>query len=110
MPSAPLSRHTGEVTIAHHLISRVNRLGGAAMRMVHWMWAVVLSVMVAATAAAQTQITTAAIDGLAMDASGGVLPGVNVVVKNDETNQTRSIVTDGEGRFVVLQLQPGRYT
>ena len=60
--------------------------------------------------AAQTQITTAVIDGTVVDASGAVLPGVNVELRNVDTNLTRTLTTDRDGRFVALQLPPGRYT
>jgi hypothetical protein len=60
--------------------------------------------------AAQSQITTAAVDGTVVDASGAVLPGVTVELRNAETNLTRTLTTDRDGRFVVLQLPPGRYT
>jgi hypothetical protein len=59
---------------------------------------------------AQTQITTGAIQGTVMDATGAVLAGVNVDVKNIDTNITQSRVTDAEGRFIVLQLPTGNYT
>jgi hypothetical protein len=61
-------------------------------------------------AAAQTQITTGVIQGVVSDTSGAVLPGVDVEARNVETNLTRNLVTDRDGRFVVLQLPPGRYT
>jgi hypothetical protein len=60
-------------------------------------------------AAAQTQITTGVIQGEVHDATGGVLPGVNVDVQNLETNLTQTRVTDSNGRFVFLQMPPGRY-
>src|SRR5207253_3672002 len=60
--------------------------------------------------AAQSQITTGVIDATVVDASGAVLPGVDVEVRNVETNLTRNLVTDRDGRFVALQLPPGRYT
>jgi len=62
------------------------------------------------TAAAQTQITTALIEGVVTDPSGAVLPGVNVEIRNADTNLTRSLVTDRDGRFVAPQLPSGRYT
>jgi hypothetical protein len=64
----------------------------------------------AGPAAAQTQITTAVIQGVVVDSSGAVLPGVDVEVRNVDTNAARGVVTDRDGRFMVLQLQPGRYT
>src|SRR5437588_6358030 len=61
-------------------------------------------------AAAQMQITTGVIDGVVVDTSGAVLPGVDVELRNVDTNVIRSVVTDRDGRFAALQLQPGRYT
>lgn len=69
---------------------------------------VLFSVPIAA--AAQTQITTAVVEGTVTDASGAVLPGVDVEIRNTETNLTRNLVTDRDGRFVGLQLPSGRYT
>ena len=60
--------------------------------------------------AAQSQITTAVIDGTVIDASGAVLPGVAVEIRNTDTNLVRELTTDRDGRFVALQLPPGRYT
>jgi hypothetical protein len=73
-----------------------------------WMLPVVLGLSL--PVAAQTQITTAVIEGVVSDSSGGVLPGVAVEVKNADTNLTRSVQTDSEGRFFVPQLPPGKYT
>ena len=72
-------------------------------------WMVVLAMAVALPLGAQTQITTAVIQGTVTDASGAVTPGVTVETVNVETNLTQSRVTDGDGRFVFLQLPPGRY-
>src|SRR4029077_1141608 len=79
------------------------------MRMVHGLARLAVFVALTAGAAAQTQITTASIEGVVIDASGGVLPGVDVEVRNTGTNVTRVLQTDREGRFTALQLQPGRY-
>jgi hypothetical protein len=49
------------------------------------------------------------IEGVVTDASGGVLPGVSVTVKNMDTNVTRELVTDDAGRYRATALQPGRY-
>ncbi|MEK6299225.1 MAG: TonB-dependent receptor [Acidobacteriota bacterium] len=60
-------------------------------------------------ARAQTQTTTGVIQGTVLDESSAVLPAANVEVKNPDTNFTRSLPSDSSGRFVFLQLQPGRY-
>jgi hypothetical protein len=45
------------------------------------------------------------------DVSGGVLPGVTVEVTSDALiEKSRSAVTDGNGRYRVADLPPGRYT
>ena len=80
------------------------------MRLVHWLLTLAVSVALTAPAAAQTQITTAVIEGIVVDASGGVVPGVDVEVRNVDTNLTRTLQTDREGRFAALQVPPGRYT
>ena len=80
------------------------------MRSRHLALTLVVSLVLAAPAAAQMQIATAVIEGVVLDASGAVLPGVDVEVRNVETNLTRTLVTDRDGRFVALQLPPGRYT
>ena len=80
------------------------------MRSLHLLTVVIISLAAAASAAAQSQITTAVIDGTVVDASGAVLPGVEVEIRNADTNLTRTLTTDREGRFVALQLPPGRYT
>ena len=81
------------------------------MRTRHLMAALaILLLALGVTAAAQTQITTAVIEGVATDPSGAVLPGVGVEIRNADTNLARSLVTDRDGRFVALQLPSGRYT
>lgn len=50
------------------------------------------------------------INGVIADTAQAVLPGVNVTVTNEATGLSRSVVTGGEGRFVVPSLLPGRYT
>ena len=68
------------------------------------------TLLFAGAAAGQTQITTGAIQGTILDANGAAVPGASVEVKNDETNFSRTATSDEDGRFVALQLPPGRYT
>jgi hypothetical protein len=58
---------------------------------------------------AQSQITTGVIQGSVTDEARAVIPGAQVEVKNLDTNVTKNLNTDEDGRFVFLQLQPGRY-
>ncbi|MDQ5845365.1 MAG: carboxypeptidase-like regulatory domain-containing protein, partial [Acidobacteriota bacterium] len=63
----------------------------------------------AAGVSAQSQSTTGTIQGTVLDADGAALPGASVEIKNTETNLTKTVTTDEEGRFVALTLPPGRY-
>jgi hypothetical protein len=61
---------------------------------------------VAGSAVAQN----AQITGTLKDQSGGVLPGVTVSARNQETGLTRTAVTEGSGDYRLPALPPGLYT
>src|SRR5712671_1731891 len=88
----------------------ISRQGDHSMRRLHALTVAIIWLTTAAWPAAQSQITTGVIDGIAADTSGAVLPGVDVEIRNVDTNFTRTLTTDAGGRFVALQLPPGRYT
>jgi len=69
----------------------------------------ILTLLFAPAIVAQTQITTGTIQGTVIDANGASVPGANVEIKNLDTNFTRTLTTDEEGRFVAPLLQPGNY-
>jgi hypothetical protein len=50
------------------------------------------------------------ISGIVTDDSGGRLPGVTVTVTNVSTGQSQSLVTNAEGRYRAVALQPSSYT
>jgi hypothetical protein len=51
------------------------------------------------------------IAGVVRDASGAVLPGVTVEASSPALiEKVRTVVTDGEGRYNVVDLLPGVYT
>jgi hypothetical protein len=54
--------------------------------------------------------STASISGTVKDASGGVIPGVTVVVKDDATGNSQETVTDTDGAFQIPALGAGSYT
>ena len=59
-----------------------------------------------AVASAQSAIT-----GLVRDTSGAVLPGVTVEVASPVLiEKMRSAVSDGQGRYTIVDLRPGTYT
>src|SRR5262245_20395099 len=68
-----------------------------------------LVLLVATVTPALAQITSATISGTIKDETGGVLPGVDVVVRNLDTSLSRSVVTDANGYYTVPGLAPGKY-
>src|SRR5215213_1756010 len=70
----------------------------------------VLALLIAPAVVAQSQITTGTIQGTVVDVNGAAVTGANVEIKNLDTNLTRSLTTDEEGRFKAPQLQPGNYS
>lgn len=59
---------------------------------------------------AQGGTATATLSGRVTDDTSGVLPGVTITVTHLATNQTRTVVTNEEGRFTIAGLPPGRYS
>ncbi|HKU75411.1 MAG TPA: TonB-dependent receptor [Pyrinomonadaceae bacterium] len=70
----------------------------------------ILTLLIASNAGAQTQITTGTIQGTVVDANGAVVPGANVEIRNLGTNFSRTLTTDEDGRFTAPLLQPGNYS
>lgn len=57
----------------------------------------------------RAQSITGSIRGVVTDEQSAVAPGASVSVRNVETNQTRTVVTDAGGRYRVTNLPSGRY-
>jgi hypothetical protein len=66
--------------------------------------------LVALAAAGVSAQSTASISGQVKDSSGGVMPGVSVVVKNDTTGTSQEATTDSDGRYQITALGAGAYT
>ncbi len=73
-------------------------------RVLSW---VVMALLVASAAVAQQGTTE--LRGRVIDAQGGVLPGVTVTVRNQETGMFRETVSGGDGSFIASGLVPGTY-
>jgi len=69
-----------------------------------------LSLLLPAVSAAAQSTTDGAIGGIVKDPQGAVVAGATVTVRNEGTNKETSGTTDSEGRFRIVQLQPGSYT
>ena len=56
-------------------------------------------------------VASGTISGVVRDASGGVLPGVTVEAASPALiEKVRSVVTDGQGVYRIIDLRPGTYT
>src|SRR5436190_2049297 len=50
------------------------------------------------------------IAGNVKDASGALVPGVTVTIKNDRTGEERTAISGDEGTYIVPALRPSVYT
>ncbi len=66
--------------------------------------AFVLALVTASTTFAQ--VSTFDLSGTVKDDQGGVLPGVTVTVRNEQTGITRTVVTDDVGLYYLAALPP----
>ena len=48
--------------------------------------------------------------GVVADATGGVVPGATVVIKNERTGEERTATTNDSGFYMVAALKPSLYT
>ena len=59
---------------------------------------------------ASAQFDAATVLGTVADATGGVVPGATVTLKNAETGITAVTISDGEGRYQFLNVRIGVYS
>ena len=65
--------------------------------------------LIAVPASAQSQAANGSIEGVIVDNSGAVLPGVTVTVQNLETGAERVVITNASGIYRAQLLQLGTY-
>src|SRR5262245_64447410 len=84
------------------------------MRLVRGALGNVLGVRVALTCLAaplSAQTVASGLAGVLKDTSGAVLPGVTVEAASPALiERVRTVVTDGEGQFKIIDLRPGTYS
>jgi Carboxypeptidase regulatory-like domain/TonB dependent receptor-like, beta-barrel len=69
----------------------------------------VLAVLLLCAAHANAQQGTTEVRGRVMDPQGGVLPGVTITVRNQDTGMYRETVSGADGSFIVSGIVPGTY-
>ena len=77
--------------------------------MMRWMLVALLCAGANGLAYAQSAVD-GAIGGTVVDASGSAIPGAMVVVRSNTTNAEQTVVSDDQGFFRAIHLQPSTYT
>ena len=72
------------------------------------LFATMAAAMILATPVAAQQ-ATAEIRGRVVDQNGGVLPGVVIVLTNEDTGVFRETSSGADGSYFASQLAPGHY-
>src|SRR5690242_1164251 len=70
---------------------------------------VVALILLLPTATAWAQLATAELNGRVTDSSGAVLPGATVTATQTATGLVRSVVSDGDGNYLISNLPTGPY-
>jgi hypothetical protein len=70
----------------------------------------VVAVLFITTPTATAQSSSATVNGTVLDTSGAVVPGASVTLKNQASGDERTEVSNGDGFFNFIAVQPGTYT
>src|SRR5438128_3760933 len=73
-------------------------------------WLAVLVLLVCTSVSIHGQVGFGLIAGRVADPSAAVVPNAKITVTNDATGVKAEALSNGEGDYRVLQLQPGTYT
>ncbi|HCZ32330.1 MAG TPA: hypothetical protein DHV93_01965, partial [Holophagaceae bacterium] len=69
-----------------------------------------LVALLVAAAPLMAQGVSAQLGGRVLDPAGAAVAGATVVIRNGETGLTRTVQTNGEGRYMATLLPVGPYT
>jgi hypothetical protein len=70
----------------------------------------VMGLVLASFVAASAQGRFGGLTGVVVDQSSAPVPGATVTATNKESGKARVVITDGEGVYRLLDLDPGRYS
>jgi len=70
----------------------------------------VIAMLFAVAGGATAQEFRATVKGQVLDSSQAALPGATVTVRNQETNEVATAVTNNDGNYTIPFLRPGLYT
>jgi hypothetical protein len=71
---------------------------------------ILLALLFLASQCAAQDLDNVTIAGRVMDQNGAVIPGASVTATLAKTSVGRTVVADGDGRFKIIQLEPGIYS
>jgi hypothetical protein len=69
----------------------------------------IMTTLLISASVASAQTPTASVVGRVTDASGAVLPGVTIAITNPDTSRSSEAVTNANGDYTILFLNPSRY-
>src|SRR6266536_1831990 len=72
--------------------------------------AMIVAVLAVMTLPVYAQQTSATLNGTVLDATGAVIPGAKVNLKNQASGDMRNTVSNGDGYVTFAAIPPGRYT
>lgn len=94
-------------------INRIYRTHGTVQlcctRLCCLLFALSVSLVFTTSTHAQSAANSGQITGQVADANQAAVPNAEVAIRNTETNYTRAVTTDGEGRFTVTLVPLGNY-
>lgn len=90
--------------------NRILRLSLTAQTGAFFCLSILLLVALASSITHAQDLDNATISGRVFDGNGAVIPGAIVTAARDLTNIERTVTTDAEGRYHLIQLEPGAYT
>jgi len=80
------------------------------MRMKSCQGLLIIAILFAMVGGATAQEFRATVKGQVVDSSQAALPGATVTVRNQETNEVATAVTNNDGNYTIPFLRPGLYT
>ena len=80
------------------------------MRMKSCQGLLIVAMLFAMAGGATAQEFRATVKGQVLDSSQAALPGATVTVRNQETNEVATAVTNNDGNYTIPFLRPGLYS
>src|SRR5262249_5810664 len=80
------------------------------MRFVQRLAMFVCAIAVALPAILAAQSDSGRVSGSVRDATNAFVQGATITAKNEKTGETRTVLSDKEGRFLITPLKPSNYT